>query len=247
MRKRFPVILCIGLLVCEFFSNVYLSYAMERGKLEETGHVIWNIKTNKKLIALTFDDGPHPVYTSQILDLLAAYKAKATFFVVGSRVKKYPELAKREIEEGHEIANHTYNHLYRQRMDEKTLKEELERTDEMIYETTGVYPVFYRPVGGYYNDLIIKTAVDKKLRVIMWSWHQDSRDWSRPGVKKIITNVLDDYRPGDIVLFHDSGGNRSQTIAALKVIIPTMQRAGYEFVTISELLRRTGIDPDPVF
>ena len=247
MRKQFPVILCIGLLVCVLFPNVHFGYAMERDKLEKSGDVIWNIKTNEKLIALTFDDGPHPVYTSEILDLLAAYKAKATFFVVGSRVKKYPELAKREVEEGHEIANHTYNHLYRNKIDEKTLKEELERTDEVIYETTGVFPIFYRPVGGYYNDLIIKTAAEKRLRVIMWSWHQDSRDWSRPGVKKIITNVLDDYGPGDIVLFHDSGGNRSQTVDALKVIIPAMQKEGYKFVTISELLRRTGIDPHPIF
>ena len=102
--------------------------------------------------------------------------------------------------------------------------------------------MLYRPVGGSYNDGIINTAVENGYKVIMWSWHQDTEDWKRPGVNSIVTKVLSGATPGNIVLFHDAGGDRSQTVQALERILPELKKQGYTFVTVSELLDRTNVE-----
>ena len=234
--------LAFGILTLLLLFNVQDTFAKERSRAfyEETGDVIWNMVTEEKLIALTFDDGPHPTYTPQILDILAKYNAKATFFVIGEHAKKSPDIIKRQVQEGHEIANHSYTHNNARLKEGDALKEELKQTDDIIHEITGMRPTFYRPVGGYYNDLIINTSVHEGYRVIMWSWHQDTEDWKRPGVDKIVHKVLSGRKPGDIVLFHDAGGDRTQTVAALSMILPALENEGYEFVTVSGLLQRTG-------
>lgn len=214
----------------------FATSAKDKGRpyYEEKGYVLWEIKTDEKVIALTFDDGPHPTYTPQVLDLLKKYDAKATFFVIGERAEKYPEVVSRIGEENHEIANHTYTHPLS--ISPAKLKEELKKTNDIIHDITGTSPIFYRPVGGQYNDKIINTAINEGYKVIMWSWHQDTEDWKTPGVKKIVKKVLSGVQPGNIVLFHDSGGDRSQTIQALEEILPELQQQGYKFVTVSELI-----------
>lgn len=228
-----------SLVIILFFSFALASFATEKGRpyYEKKGFVLWEIKTEDKVIALTFDDGPHSTYTPQILDLLSLYDAKATFFVVGERAEKHPEIILREIEDGHEIANHTYTHPFSSSTDQ--LKMELEKTNKLIHSITGIYPVLYRPVGGNYNEHTINAAVESGYKVIMWSWHQDTEDWKRPGTQKIINKVLSGTTPGNIILFHDAGGNRSQTVEALKEILPELKKQGYEFVTVSELLNRS--------
>ncbi|MFC5590672.1 polysaccharide deacetylase family protein [Sporosarcina soli] len=228
-----------SLVIILFFSFALASFATEKGRpyYEKKGFVLWEIKTEDKVIALTFDDGPHSTYTPQILDLLSLYDAKATFFVVGERAEKHPEIILREIEDGHEIANHTYTHPFSSSIDQ--LKMELEKTNKLIHSITGIYPALYRPVGGNYNEHTINTAVESGYKVVMWSWHQDTEDWKRPGTKKIINKVLSGTTPGNIILFHDAGGDRSQTVEALKEIIPELKKQGYEFVTVSELLNRS--------
>ncbi|QFF97776.1 polysaccharide deacetylase family protein [Psychrobacillus glaciei] len=226
----------IGVLLVLFFCIAYATSAMDRGRpyYEKKGYVLWGIKTEEKVIALTFDDGPHTTYTPQILDLLAEYDAKATFFVIGERAESFPDLILQIGKEGHEIANHTYSHPLKITPDK--LKEELKKTNEIIHDITGTYPLFYRPVGGSYNDRIINTAIENGYKVIMWSWHQDTEDWKTPGVNKIVKKVLSGAHPGDIVLFHDAGGDRSQTVKALEEILPELKKQGYKFVTISELI-----------
>lgn len=174
--------LAFGILTLLLLFNVQDTFAKERSRAfyEETGDVIWNMVTEEKLIALTFDDGPHSTYTPQILDILAKYNAKATFFVIGEHAKKSPDIIKRQVQEGHEIANHSYTHNNARLKEGDALKEELKQTDDIIHEITGMRPTFYRPVGGYYNDLIINTSVHEGYRVIMWSWHQDTEDWKIP-------------------------------------------------------------------
>ncbi|MBS4206553.1 polysaccharide deacetylase family protein [Bacillus sp. FJAT-50079] len=223
-------------------SVVQHSFAEEKGRAyyEKTGDVIWDVKTDEKVIALTFDDGPHSKFTPQILDLLAKYNAKATFFVIGEHAEEYPDLILREKKEGHEIANHTYTHPHSGTVAE--LEKELIKTDQAIFKITGTYPIFYRPVGGNYNERIINTAVQNGLRVVMWSWHQDTEDWKRPGVNQIVSKVLSGAKAGDVVLFHDAGGDRSQTVRALEEILPALKEKGYEFVTVSELINKTGIE-----
>lgn len=217
--------------------NAQYSYAASRkAEYRKNGLAIWEINTKDKSVALTFDDGPDPVYTNQILDLLAKYDAKATFFVVGERAKAYPDIIKREVKEGHEVANHTYSHVYDFDNSPAKLMKELDRSSEIIRKLTGYKPTLYRPVAGYYNDLILNTAIKNGYRVVLWSWTQDTRDWSCPGVNKITNNVCSDIKPGDITIFHDSGGDRSQTVCALENILKYLKKEGFKCVTVSEMI-----------
>lgn len=201
--------------------------------------MVWKVDTDQKLIALTFDDGPNPVYTPQILDILQRYQAKATFFVLGKRVQMYPQIAIREVYEGHEIANHTFDHHFLKNVSAEKLKEEIRQTQEAIFDVTEQVPHVFRPPGGYYDEALIELAKEDHFTVVMWSWYQDTRDWKKPGVDKIVHTVLSNVHNGDIVLFHDLEGDCSQTVEALRRILPELKNRGYEFVTVTDLLRRT--------
>jgi polysaccharide deacetylase family sporulation protein PdaB len=208
----------------------------DRPYFERRGEVVWEVPTDQKVIALTFDDGPNPVYTPQILDLLDQYHAKATFFVVGSRVKKYPQVAKELVLRGHEIANHTYRHPNLGKISFQQFQAEMEQTKMAILEATGITSHLFRPPGGYYDERIVNAARQAGYLVVMWSWHQDTRDWANPGTHLVVRKVLSNARNGDIVLFHDNGGDRSQTIDALEKILPELKQRGYRFITVSELV-----------
>ncbi|MGF7036685.1 polysaccharide deacetylase family sporulation protein PdaB [Paenibacillus mucilaginosus] len=201
--------------------------------------VVWNVETDQKLIALTFDDGPNPVYTPQILDLLHEYGAKGTFFVIGKRVQLYPAIAIREVNEGHEIANHTFDHHFLKHYPAERLITEIRQTQEVIFDITEQMPHVFRPPGGYYNDALLQSMKEDKLTVVMWSWYQDTKDWMKPGVDKIVAQVLNNVHNGDIILFHDLQGDCSQTVDALRRILPELKQRGYEFVTVSDLISRT--------
>lgn len=211
-----------------------------RENYEKTGNVIWEVKTVKKLVALTFDDGPHPTFTPHILDILAKYDAKATFFVSGNKVERFPEVLKRTANEGHEIANHTYSHIYSGRITAEKLTEELEKTDTIIEKLTGQKPTLYRPVGGLYNNNIINTAVKNGKRVVLWSWNQDPHDWRNPPASDISAYIKKGLSPGDIILLHDWHGSEyttvSQTVKALEDVLSHFQQNGYKCVTVSEML-----------
>ncbi|USG67906.1 polysaccharide deacetylase family protein [Brevibacillus ruminantium] len=204
--------------------------------------VVWNVRTNKKVIALTFDDGPNPLYTTQILDLLKQYHANATFFVTGMQVQRNPKLAKRQVQEGHELGNHTYNHPKMSRLTKVQIQQELSRTNQAILSATGQQPpLLFRPPGGYIDQAMVNAAKEVGYSVVLWSFHQDTQDWKRPGVRKIVKKVVNHARAGDIVLFHDHGGNRSQTVKALKQILPALQKKGYRFVTVSDLMMEENV------
>jgi peptidoglycan-N-acetylglucosamine deacetylase len=236
LKRNYIVLLsaCIAILSLGYVFN---SAAADKGRpyYEKTGQIVWDIKTEEKIVALTFDDGPHPKYTKDILDLLDQYDAKATFFVVGEHAEKNPDIVFRMYEEGHELANHTYTHPFNGRVPQ--LMEEIKQTNDVIFSITGYSPVLFRPVEGQYTDALIEAVTKEGFKVVMWSWHQDTEDWKDPGVKKIVKNVLKDTKQGDVILFHDGGGNRQQTVQALAEILPELQKEGYEFVTISELLK----------
>lgn len=213
----------------------------DRQYYEQRGDIIWEVKTKQKLIALTFDDGPDPKQTTDILNLLQQYGARSTFFVIGKRVTRYPDLVRRMVASGHEVANHTYNHVYFDRKtSEQKIVEELASTQEAIQKAAGYQASLFRPPGGKYNELIVNTAKRMHLKSIMWSWHQDTKDWSMPGVRKITDKVLQNARNGDIVLFHDFVSGSTQTKEALEIILPELQKQGYQFVTVSELLKHSG-------
>jgi polysaccharide deacetylase family sporulation protein PdaB len=228
-------------------SSSYAAPKKNRAYYEARGEVVWEVPTSEKAIALTFDDGPHPQYTPRILELLKQYDAKATFFLTGKKVETYPELVKREHIEGHELANHSYNHIFfNKRRSLSKLKQEVLQTDAAIFKASGQKSHLFRPPGGFYNEKLVSIAKDEGYMVVMWSWHQDTKDWNSPGVNKIVDNVLSDTRNGDIVLFHDYSDGSAQTVEALKIILPKLQERGYRFVTVSELLTYSKLKPREV-
>jgi polysaccharide deacetylase family sporulation protein PdaB len=230
------------LLVTAVFSLQINSIALaapkkDRDYYENRGEVVWEVPTEDKVIALTFDDGPDPENTSPILDLLEQYGAKATFFLVGNKVERNPELVKRELAQGHELANHTYSHSYLgKKTSAEKIRKDILQAEKVIFSVSGQKCKLFRPPGGYINETLVNTARQEGYTVVMWSWHQDTRDWSRPGVNKIVHSVLNHTQNGYIVLFHEYIDGKTQTIAALEQILPELQKRGYRFVTISELL-----------
>jgi peptidoglycan-N-acetylglucosamine deacetylase len=194
----------------------------------------------EKVIALTFDDGPWPKSTIQVLDILKKNKIKGTFFVVGQNVKNYPDLTKRVVTDGHTIANHTWHHWYHH-MNPQMAAYEIDKTTDIIYQTTGVKTSLFRPPGGMMNNGVAAYARNNKYALIMWS--ADSVDYSRPSLTKLINNIFREAKPGGIVLMHDGGGDRSHTVKALPEIISRFRKQGYKFVTIPELLEMQDENP----
>lgn len=192
--------------------------------------------SDKKVIALTFDDGPSPNSTPQILDILKKHKIKATFFLIGNNLKNFPELGQELVAEGNAIGNHTWHH-FRRLMNEFTATQEIEDTATLIYETTGVKTSLFRPPNGFLYNGLVDYAQKRKDAVILWS--VDSNDWrgQKVSVDYIVDKVLENIQPGAIILMHDGGGDRSHTVQALPKIIDEITQRGYEFVTIPELLQ----------
>ena len=193
------------------------------------------LKANEKVIALTFDDGPSPKNTAQILEILKKNNIKATFFMVGQMVKYFPQVAKQVAADGHVIGNHTWHHWYFQ-MDGATASSEIDRTADIIYKTTGEKTTLFRPPGGFLNNGLAQYAKNEKYAVMMWSEQSGDAERRSPQVPGLVTNVLKQAKPGAIVLLHDGGGNRSKSVKALPEMIAGLKAQGYRFVTIPQLL-----------
>ncbi len=190
-------------------------------------------KGDTKRIALTFDDGPHPQHTAEILDILAEHDIKATFFVIGKLGNEYPELVKREIAEGHEVASHTWSHPNIAALSEEGITNELLETEEFL-ASLGYKPKLFRPPEGKCGENVLRAAASLDYDVILWT--VDTLDWAHTPREKIVNNVLTNTRPGSIILCHDFVAYDSPTPDALREIIPKLKENGYEFVTVSRLL-----------
>lgn len=228
---------CIMIKGDQFTAYASIPVRKDRAYFEGRGDIVWEVPAAGKRIALTFDDGPDPYRTPQILDVLKQYGAKATFFVVGWRAKVHAQLIQRMINEGHEIANHTYHHTYlRKTVTNAQIKNEIMKAHRILTQVSGVETHLFRPPGGYYHDRLVKIARENGYHVILWSWHQDTKDWCLPGVKKIVNQVLNHAQNGDIVLLHDFVDKGNQTVEAIKMIIPLLKNRGYDLVTVSKLM-----------
>lgn len=181
-----------------------------------------------QIVALTFDDGPHWLYTAQILDYLKQENVKATFFVLGAKAKYNQSLIRRMSDEGHQIGNHGYNHRSFIRLSNKSLKWQLAKTEEIIETITGKSPTMTRPPYGEYSNRV-KDVVTTPL--ILWS--VDPRDWATRNAEKISAYVIKKVKAGDIILLHDI---RWSTVKAVKEIVPALKAKGYTFVTVEDLL-----------
>jgi peptidoglycan/xylan/chitin deacetylase (PgdA/CDA1 family) len=194
-----------------------------------------------KVVALTFDDGPSPEWTPQVLDELKKAQVKATFFMLGNHVERYPEIARRVLAEGHEIGNHTYDHhvLIYYKMEE--LEKEIKEAEKAIKSVTGQNTRYFRPPKAWLSSREKKKIEEMGYKIVLWSLN--SKDWVTYHDKQITSYILKRIQPGDIILFHDSGGvftaeggNRTQTIKTIPRLVKKLEEKCYRFVTISELM-----------
>ncbi|NCO65910.1 MAG: hypothetical protein COW32_10120 [Candidatus Aquicultor secundus] len=199
---------------------------------------------HENIVAITFDDGPNSTYTPQILDVLKEKGVKATFFTVGLHVKKYPDIARRIVDEGHDIGNHTYTHKDLVPTTRRMILAQVHKTDQVIQRITGVSTNLFRPPRGIYSSAVRRLLVDEKgYRLILWT--VSSVDWRGLSPRSILRRIARYARPGAILLFHDSGAlvrregaSRENTVESLPLVIDYLQAKGYEIVPISEMLRR---------
>ncbi len=195
-------------------------------------HAYNSVDVEGPYIALTFDDGPHPVHTPKLLDILKARGVKATFYVIGRSVETYPDIARRIVAEGHEIANHTWSHPSLSKLGAASVKREMDRTTEVIRSVTGVTPKTMRPPYGATNARLNKRLDEEfGMKVIMWS--VDPLDWKYRNASRVTSEILNNTQPGGIVLAHDI---HPSTVDAMPATIEGLKAKGFRFVTVTELL-----------
>lgn len=198
--------------------------------------MLYKSHTTQKVVALTFDDGPDDRFTPPILDVLKKYNVKATFFLLGSRVEKYPDVAKRIVKEGHVIGNHTFWHPDLTKTGIDNLVWEIEKNEKIIQSVTDVKTNLFRAPYGALNERLVKKIGDLGYRGIGWS--VDSVDWKSLSEEEIKHNILQAVHPGAIILMHNAGHwsqDLSGTVDALGELIPFLQEKGYEFITVPEM------------
>ncbi len=201
----------------------------DRGPAYPLNRPLYYIDDASRAIALTVDDGPDPVYTPQVLRLLRDYHVTATFSMIGMHVEAYPYLARMVSEAGHQIANHTWDHANLSGMPGHRVHSEIVRASEAIHAATGTHPGLFRAPYGAWSAAVIRQC--EHMKMVPLDWSVDPRDWARPGTRSIVRNIMENTRPGSIILEHDGGGNRSQTVAALRIVLPRLLQEGYRFRT----------------
>lgn len=193
--------------------------------------------TEVKVVAITYDDGPSPPYTNQLLDILDRYQVKATFFEIGRNIEKYPEIVKMIVARGDELANHSYSHKDMMFKPRELLLSEIEKTDKLLQEV-GVKQdsISFRPPWG--RRFVVLSYLLSQMHKKLIMWDVDSQDYEKRLTAEDIANrVIENVRSGSIVVMHDGGGDRSKTVAATEMIVKDLQSKGYEFKTVSELLK----------
>jgi len=206
-----------------------------RSSLPEYKKSLYRVRTNEKLVALTVDDGPDPRFTPKLLDILKKYNAHATFFLVGNQIVKYPYLAKRELQDGHEVGNHTRSHLdLLEITDDRQLVDEITGGKNIIQNVLGVTPKYFRAPKGFFNEKAYKTANDLGERVVMWTITLEHSQSPTPEL--MAQRIVDNVTSGNIILMHDARLDRSKSIKAIPLVIEGLQKKGYRIVTLSELL-----------
>lgn len=185
-------------------------------------------ETESKKIALTFDDGPHPVYTRRMLEVLEEQQVPATFFLLGQNIEKYGEVVKEISEAGHLIGNHTYHHVQITTMPAEQAYEEIVQTNLLIENLTGKGTEYVRPPFGTWNE-----GLEPRLDFIPVMWTIDTQDWMTQNADRIVSQVVKNAKDNDIILMHDS---YESTVRAVERIIPLLKADGFEFVTVDETI-----------
>lgn len=220
-------ILYTVLLVCEYNAGLRMEkeeFVVETGEEVKTKQE----ETEKLKIAITFDDGPHPKFTPQLLDGLKERNVKASFFVIGNLAKANPEIIRRQKREGHLIGNHTYHHVDITKMSDEKAREEIRNTNEVVEGIIGEEVSFVRPPFGIWQK-----NLEKELSIIPVLWSVDPLDWTTKNVDEIVNKVVTQAKENDIILLHDC--YQSSVDAALRIVDILLQE-GYEFVTVDEMI-----------
>lgn len=211
------------------------------GVLQAHGRFFFGGNPGLPEIALTFDDGPYPPYTNEVLAVLKQYNVKASFFCVGRHVTEHPELVKQEFDAGHTVAIHSWNHVNLPSYSAAAIDAQLSDTSDILKKVTGVQPNFFRPPYGAYNSVVLAQA--NKLGLTTFLWNDVASDWLLPGSSVISARVINAARYGSIILLHDGDGDhynqiasREQTVQALPTIITVLRARGYRFVTLDQLV-----------
>jgi peptidoglycan-N-acetylglucosamine deacetylase len=207
---------------------------------------------NRPYVALTFDDGPSPEFTPQILDILREHRISAAFFMVGRHVEKYPEVARRVRREGHDIGNHTFSHRDLVPATKATVIKEVARTDQVLTEALGVETRLFRPPRGIISNGVRRILVEMGFTIVLWT--VSAVDWRGVAPKAMVRRIARHIKPGGIVLFHDSGAlvrsegaSRGNTVEALPLVIEELKMRGYEIVPLSRLLKELADSDAPSY
>jgi len=209
----------------------------------QPGETVYFVPTAAKMIALTFDDGPNGAATEQILDSLKQFHASATFFLIGTNITYYPEIARRIAREGHMIGNHTFSHPRFDHISVRDISQEINAGADAIADVTGVVPAWFRPPFGINGVGLQNVCRAQGLTIAGWSGH--AGDWNPRSAVEIAERMITQTTPGDILLLHDGretrhGVNRQSTVDAVYLILERLTREGFQFVTIAELLQHAG-------
>ncbi len=200
---------------------------------------IYSVQKKDKTVSITFDVAWDDAETKPLLDILDQYDVKATFFVVGAWVDKYPDSTKALADAGHEVCNHSDTHPHMPRLSQSEIENQITECNRKIEAVTGIRPILFRPPYGDYSSEVVRTA--EKLQMYSIQWNVDSLDWKNPTPEQIKNRVLSGIKPGSIVLFHDGAKN---TPAALPGILQTLKSQGYSIVPVSQLIYRSGYTMD---
>ncbi len=204
---------------------------------------LWSGDRNFKAIALTFDDGPHPHYTPQVLQVLDNYNIKASFFWLGACVNRSPALAKAVSDRGHWIGLHGYDHRSFPVLSPNDLKESLEKTQTAIYHACKLLPERVRdvrPPNGLFTPKTLKLFSQWNYRPVMWSVVPE--DWVLPGVNTVVQRVLNQVQNGSLIVLHDGACGGQDVAATINILIPRLLRQGYQFVTVDTLWQQNIIN-----
>ncbi len=238
MMMMQPLPYLLGILVTFYISIKAVKKLTYSPKIQLLGEFVTHVKTQKKVVALTYDDGPNPPDTDLLLAVLEQLQVKATFFVLGKQVEQYPETAKIILSKGHELGNHSYSHPKMLWKSQEFIRSEIQKTDRLLREVGVTGNIHFRPPYGL--KFVMLPYVLMRLGKVTISWNINSEDYQKLESQAIVDRVLELVKPGSIILLHDAlddlGGDRSTTIAATKKLVEILLVNGYEFKTVSELL-----------